>query len=56
MNDEHSKDKFNLAHERENKEAEKLAQELETPTGAQQLGDEAYETAKKEQKKQGLKP
>lgn len=43
-------------HERENREAEKLARELENPLGAQKLGDEAYELVKKELAKKGMQP
>ncbi|MBL4868088.1 MAG: hypothetical protein JKY67_17115 [Pseudomonadales bacterium] len=52
MSQEQSKD----AHEYENREAEKLAQELESPLGAQKLGDEAYELVKKELAKKGKQP
>lgn len=41
-------DKSKTAHEHENREAERLARELEMPFGAQKLGDEAYELVKKE--------
>lgn len=41
-------DKSKSAHEHENREAERLARELEMPLGAQKLGDEAYELVKKE--------
>ena len=43
-------------HEHENREAERLAKELESPSGAQNLGDEAYKTAKEDLAKGGKKP
>ncbi len=54
MNHEQSKDKSKQVHEHENREAERLAQELESPLGAQKLGDEAYELVKKELAKKGM--
>ena len=57
MSQKHSKDSVKKQHhERENKEAEELARELENPLGAQKLGDEAYELVKKELNKKGMKP
>ena len=41
-------------HEQENRAAERLAKELESPLGAQKLGDEAYELVKKEQASKGI--
>jgi hypothetical protein len=49
-----SKDRIN-PHEHENREAERLAKELESPLGAQNLGNEAYKTAKEDLAK-GRKP
>ncbi len=42
--------KFN-AHARENAQAKQLAEELESVSGAQRLGDGAFETAKEDQTK-----
>jgi len=55
MIENNSKDKFMSGHEDENREAEKLAQELESPLGAQRLGDEAYELVKKEIEEKRMK-
>ena len=38
----------------QNEEAEKLTQELQSPLGAQKLGDNAFETAKEEAAQKGL--
>lgn len=48
MNQQSQKDTSPSPHELENREAEKLARELESPLGAQKLGDEAYEMVKQE--------
>ena len=53
MNQQPQKDTSPSAHEHENREAEKLARELESPLGAQKLGDEAYELVKQELAKKG---
>jgi len=46
-----AKDSHACDHAQENREAEKLAQVLECPLGAQQLGDEAYDLVKQEMAK-----
>lgn len=43
-----AKDSRACDYAQENREAEKLALALESPLGAQQLGDEAYELVKQE--------
>ena len=48
MNQNKSKDSKPTAHEHENRAAERLAQALESPLGAQKLGDEAYALVKQE--------
>lgn len=45
-----SKRKSDSTYERENEQAEALVKELESPMGAQRLGDEAYEIAMKDLK------
>jgi hypothetical protein len=43
-------------HARENEQANRLVEELESVAGAKRLGDAAFETAKKNLTKQTLKP
>jgi len=50
--DQHKDDKKS-PYEQENKDAEKLAEELEAPFGAEKIGKEAFETAKKDKSKKG---
>jgi hypothetical protein len=56
MKQEQPKSDVKNSHEHENREAERFAQELEAPLGAQKLGDEAYELVKKELAKRGVRP
>lgn len=55
MNSDETGNKKNDPYEKENKAAEKLAEELESPFGAEKLGKEAYEMAKKDNVKKGNK-
>jgi hypothetical protein len=55
MSNQPSTDTKSNPYEQENKEAEKLARELEAPFGAERLGKEAYETAKKDMAQKGAK-
>ena len=55
MSDRKSQNTVKSSHELENREAEKLVKELESPLGAQKLGDEAYELVKREMAEKGIK-
>ena len=55
MSKEQDKKDERSPYDQQNREAERLAQELESPLGAEKLGKEAFETAKRDMAKKGAK-
>ena len=56
MNQDKSHENKLPVHEHENRAAERLAKVLESPLGAQKLGDEAYALVKQELGKKKMHP
>jgi hypothetical protein len=56
MNQDERQNKKPTPHEHENCAAERLTKELESPLGAQKLGDEAYMLVKQDLAKNVIQP